>query len=202
MGCSTSIPQTVWWEQEVNSIYGAWCMFINDTHTLAGIHTPRRNHQVRICGFGGKAEANESWWATAFRETIEEFFHVTTIPNNLFHALKRIHPVQILQQEDPRYITLVYTFTQLKQFLKICSKYITSPLYQRMPETVEQLIFRRNVGNLEGVEIMDIIAWPLKNPHRRFRITREFIGDMRRLMRTVQQPGLGCEAAQPPFLRV
>jgi hypothetical protein len=172
-------------------------MFINDTHTLAGIHTPRRNHQVRVCGFGGKTEGEESWWQTAFRETIEEFFHVTTIPYNLYHALKTIEPVRILCAED--YITLVYTFHQLKTFLKMCASHIkTTPLYARMPRTVEELVFGRNVGNMEGVEIMDIVYWPLKNPYRRFRITREFIGDLRAVQQQPQPPVQAYAASQRP----
>lgn len=184
MGCSTSIPQSqpqAWWEQPITSthVYGAGCMFINDTHTLAGIHTPRRNHQVRVCGFGGKTEGEEPWWQTAFRETVEEFFQPTTIPYNLYHALKILEPIRILKTED--YLTLVYTFKQLRTFLKICKRHITSPLYPLMPASAEELIFKRSVGSMEGVEIMDIVLWPLKNPHRRFRISKEFMGDMRTL---------------------
>jgi hypothetical protein len=198
MGCSTSKSASRWWQQQPqHRIYGAGCMFINDTHTLAGIHTPRRNHQVRVCGFGGKTEGEESWWQTAFRETIEEFFHVTTIPNKLYKALKSIEPVRILYAED--YNTLVYTFRQLKTFLKMCASHIpTSPLYAQMPRSVEELVFGRNVGNMEGVEIMDIVFWPLKNPHRRFRITREFIGDLK----AVQPPGQAYAVAQSPSPRV
>ncbi len=161
-------------------------MFINDTHTLAGIHTPRRNHEVRICGFGGKAEGEEPWWQTAFRETVEEFYQPASIPYNLYHALKRLTPLRILQQEEPRYITVVYTFQQLHAFLKICAGHITSPLYEQMPQTVEDLVFRRRyVGN---AEIMNIVYWPLQNPYRRFRITKDFLSDMRQIC-AVRQTG-------------
>ena len=233
MGCSAS-KQTEWIQQipPETPIYGAGCMFINDTHTLAGIHTPRRNHEVRICGFGGKAEGQEPWWQTAFRETIEEFFHVTSIPNTLLHALQSLQPIRILRAENPSYITLVYSFKQLSTFLKICASHITSPLYAKMPKTVEDLVFRRRyVGNagtrvengdksrrfqslaaqpdlkydtnhgsptakavgyshnlssfssLAGTppEIMQIVFWPLQNPYRRFRITKDFLSDMHAL---------------------
>jgi hypothetical protein len=92
----------------------------------------------------------------------------------------------------------VYTFRQLRTFLRICASHITtSPLYERMPRTVEELVFLRNVGNMEGVEIRDIVYWPLKNPYRRFRITREFIGDLR----AVQPPEQAYAVAQPPSPR-
>lgn len=182
MGCSAS-KQIEWTRQANSPIYGAGCMFINDTHTLAGIHTPRRNHEVRICGFGGKAEGEEPWWQTAFRETIEEFFHVTSIPNTLFRALQSLQPIRILRAEDPVYITLVYSFAQLKTFLKLCANHITSPLYTNMPKTVEDLVFRRQfVGNAGAPpEIMHIVFWPLQNPYRRFRITKDFLSDMHAL---------------------
>lgn len=189
MGCSTSKPaskqelQEPQWFQQIppsTSIYGAGCMFINDTHTLAGIHTPHRNHQIRICGFGGKAEGEEPWWQTAFRETVEEFFHVTSIPCNLYHALKSLQPNHILHSKDPNYITLVYTFTQLIAFLKICASHITSSLYAQMPRTVEDLILMRFVGNAETPpEIMNIVYWSLLNTYKRFRITNDFMSDMK-----------------------
>lgn len=155
-------------------------MFVNDTHTLAGIHTPRRNHQVRLCGFGGKTIPEELWWQTAFRETVEELFHQYVIPYNLYHALKWIKPCKILEDRDTQYITVVYTFEQLAAFLAICQKYLVeTAVYTVFPRTAEDLVFKRQT--LDSVEIMDIVFWPLHNPHRRFRISKDFAADIRRI---------------------
>ena len=183
MGCTTSIPLSSTWADAPHFVIGAGCMFLNETHTLAGIHAPRRNHEVRICGFGGKKKGDEPWWQTAFRETIEELFHPTTIPtipNTLYDALKSLEPSRILTNDDPAYITLVYSFVQLKKFLAICASHIpASPLYTRMPLSAEEVVFRRRVGSLEGVGITDVVFWPLGNSQRRFRVSKDFMTDMR-----------------------
>lgn len=191
MGCIHSVsslptsPTPTAWLQSVSlktPVSGAGCMFVNDTHThtLLGIHSPRsKNTNIRMCGFGGKAEGDEPWWQTAFRETIEELFHPPRISFNIYHALTYIEPVKILQQETSNYITLVYTFDQLRQFLTICNQYgLEITTYSQFPTCANDLVMKRN-SIPEGAEIMHILYWPLKNRFKRFRITSDFAEDMR-----------------------
>lgn len=189
MGCgaSSQSPSFPHWTDTQYTVLGAGCMFVNDTHTLAGIHTPRRNREVRLCGFGGKTLPQEPWWQTAFRETVEELFHRYVIPYNLYHALKQITPYKILEDKETPYITLVYTFDQLNVFLAICQKHLLeTAVYTVFPRSAEDLVFKRHTLNHvpaepNGVEIMDIVFWPIHNAHRRFRVSKDFAADMRRL---------------------
>lgn len=183
MGCVSSTANTssipfphFHWTDAPHPVRGAGCMFVNETHAIAGIHMHRRNHEVRVCGFGGKAVDNEPWWQTAFRETVQKLFDVHTIPYNLYHALKQLAPNRILEDKETRYIRLVYTFAQLKVFLAICQKHLVkTPLYAAFPRTAEDLVFKRKV---DSIEIM-LVFWPLHNPYRRFRVAKDFAANMK-----------------------
>lgn len=156
-------------------------MFVNKTHILAGLHTARRQYQVRVCGFGGKANPGEKWYETAFRETIEELFHVSRIPSALFNDLLHICPQTVIYYEDDfPYATIVYSFEQLPVFMKVCRKHLhQSPLYPIFPTTLQTLLETRLPAR--DTEIMQCILWPRSVRNRHFRISKEFMTDIRRL---------------------
>ncbi len=135
-------------------------MFVGDRTFLAGMQ--RKQGQLTISGFGGRSLLNEHWRATAFRETVEEIFHITDVPSQLLKALESVMPQQILLQNTPvKYITLVYTYDQLRQFLHICKKYLrASPHFTRFPQSAEDLVHNRLCVEHKGAEVSNIVYWP------------------------------------------
>jgi hypothetical protein len=122
-----------------NEFIGAGCLFTNHKHVLAGYH--HRKTIPFIGGFGGKKEKNEVYEETAIREMVEELFNVTIVNFTLIINIKKIIPLKTLHHNN--YYILVYTFDDLLTILAECNKFIKSDLYEKMPDTVEKLIFDR-----------------------------------------------------------
>jgi hypothetical protein len=188
MGCSQSsvLPPPTWEQYEslyptTKEYYGAGCMWVSQTHILAGIHSYQsRSHKPKkISGFGGKANKGECWWQTAFRETIEEFFDVKKIPEALLLKLRsKLVPRTVLEQITPSYLTLVYTWNDLRVFLKICQSYLKqSTLYAQFPRTPEDLVFGRCFATQKS-EISHIVFWPLHFTGSHFRFSSDLLDDL------------------------
>jgi hypothetical protein len=182
MGCTAStsnIPNTSpsWTSSFQRPFRGAGCLFHNETHALIGIHSRHQKHgHVRMCGFGVKREADEPWWQTAFRETVEELLEPERISFNLYHALaSNMSPQRIIYDEETEYVALVFSLADVGTFLRICASYISSPLYRTFPRSLEDLMFGRLV--LEDAEIADVVLWPMRERHRLFRVTRDILKD-------------------------
>jgi hypothetical protein len=173
MGCTTSVPWRSSFPTWNHSSAG--CMFVGPRHVLLGLHTTRKS-EVRMSGLGGKKEAGESWYATAIRETVEELFHVSVIPTPLFAALEQIRPLRVFFEQESRYVCIVYVLQDLPRFLKICRRFLQSPLYSSFPRSVEELVYGRAM-NAEA-EIMQLVVWPHCVPNRRFRITKDLMEDL------------------------
>ena len=122
-----------------NGFIGAGCLFTNHAHVLAGFH--HRKSIPFIGGFGGKKEKNEVYEETAIREMVEELFNVTNVSFTLIINIKKIIPLKTLHHNN--YYILVYTFDDLLTILAECNKFVKSDLYEKMPTTVESLIFNR-----------------------------------------------------------
>jgi hypothetical protein len=195
MGCTSSrlsinvsdcsVPS--WYIEQPGPVRGAGCLFLTDSHALAGFHATRRpTSTVRVSGLGGKTMSlsvgEEPWWQTAFRETVEELFAPQgAISFSLYHALVRIMPTPHVRYDiDSAYVVLVFRLEDLNNFIKTCSSYIISPLYQSFPSTWQELILQRvgHVENIDNLEVTDLVLWPRKNIHREFRVTRDFLRDL------------------------
>lgn len=162
-----------------NEYYGAGCMWISDTHVLAGIHTRQsRSHKPnKISGLGGKTLPGEVWWQTAFRETVEDMFGVETVPTELLNLLRsRLAPLTVVHQSTPSYITLVFSFADLKQFLKLSRRFIQSPLYSPFPKTVDELVFNRRSSDKSDVS--HIVYWPRIFQGSRFRFSSDLLHNL------------------------
>lgn len=155
--------------------HGAGCMFVNYSHVLAGITKQWADSSV-LDGFGGKRIGKESWKQCALRETVEEFFGVERIPQKLLKVLEeKMIPQKVLCKDN--YLTLVYNFDQLVQFLCLCAKYIRKvPLYHKVPRCVEELIMGRKLS--DGSEISHIILWPLYYKNTTYTIAPHFHNDI------------------------
>ena len=182
MGCSSSKNQSWISMYPAWSVKGAGCMFVNSTHVLAGLHTPRKRSEIRVCGMCGKTESGETWYTTAIRETIEELFHVHVIPTSLYSALLCIEPSQVIYHEEDSYVCIVYGIEDLPRFLKICRHFLHSPLYSSFPRSVDELLTGR--VSIVDAEIMQFILWPRSISHRRFRITKDLMSDIQRISAT------------------
>jgi hypothetical protein len=180
MGCASSqswIADYPEWD-----IRSAGCMFVNSKQVLVGLHTPRKRSEIRVCGLGGKKELGETWYTTAIRETIEELFHVPIVPTSLYDALLCIRPTQVIYQNKEHYVCIVYKLEDLPRFLRICRRFLHSPIYPSFPTSVSQLLNSR-VNVLEA-EIMQLVLWPRSISYRRFRISKDIMNDLRRISET------------------
>lgn len=122
---------------------GAGCVFTDGKHILCGYQPHKK--RPGITGIGGHKEGEETYLQTAYRETLEELFHVTntTIPVDLIDKLIRsLRPKKIKMKKG--YVLVTFDFTDLQQLLKICKKGgLRSPLYPRMPKTLLETIQMR-----------------------------------------------------------
>ena len=130
-----------------------------------------------LSGFGGRKEAIDGdWLDTAWREVVEELFHVTSVSPALLLALRRSIPLPI----PPRitytsgYVILHLGFSELETAMTLCRKHgVQSELYKTMPISVKDLILLR--CSLNAAEIGPLALLP--STHRTV-IADEFLGDL------------------------
>ncbi len=163
--------------------HGSGCMFVNYSHVLAGISKQWAADMSVLDGFGGKRIGKESWKQCAFRETVEEFFGVECVPKTLLKALEEMMiPQKVLCKDN--YLTLVYDFDQLVQFLRLCAKHLRKvPLYHKVPRCIEELIMGRKLS--DGSEISHIVLWPLYYKHTTYEIASHFHSDIQKINHNV-----------------
>lgn len=124
---------------------GAGCEFTDGNHILAG-YQPHKDRPC-ISGIGGHAEKEETYLQVAYRETIEEIFHVSTIPVGLIdNLIRKMAPRSIRIKKG--YVILRFTFEDLEKMLKLCRQAnLQSPLYKKLPrnlmEVIQQRIFHK-----------------------------------------------------------
>jgi hypothetical protein len=148
---------------------GAGCLFTNHNHVLAGYH--HRKSIPFIGGFGGKKEKNEVYEESAIREMVEELFNVTNVSFTLIINIKKIIPLKTLHHNN--YYILVYTFDDLLTILTECKKFVKSDLYEKMPDTVETLIFDRLYNEKSEISTLCLL------PKSKFlKIEKDFILDI------------------------
>ena len=157
---------------------GAGCVFTDGKHVLAG-YQPHKRFPC-ITGIGGHREKGETYYQTAFRETVEEIFHVSTLPSQLVSTLIRKMPPR-KEENNKNYIILHYNFDDFKKFLFICKKSgLLSPVYKKLPQTLTQSIRNRIVD--ENAEISHLCLLPVvKDFSGRQFIHPAFIQDMKEM---------------------
>lgn len=158
-------------------------MFVNTHHVLAAVQNRRQSSKAVLSGFGGKRQdATESWKRTAVRETIEELFDVGTFlcldTHILPRFLRRCTPTSVIFSEAHKYLTLIYSFHDLEYLLRLCRKYVKSPLYpQGMPRTVWDLLVKRGLPS-KTTEIAHILLWSRYGEADVYEVADEFMYDL------------------------
>lgn len=158
------------------SFMGAGCVFTDGKHVLAGYQPNKRN--PCITGIGGHKEKDETYYQTAFRETVEELFHLQKLPPQLLPTL--LSELRSRKEQNHKnYIILHYDFEDLKKFLQICKKCgIESPLYKKTPKTLLQLLQERSI--VTTAEITHLCLLPVvKDFQGKQLVHPSFIQDMR-----------------------
>jgi hypothetical protein len=127
-------------EESHRTYMGAGTIFTNGDIILCGYEPNKKT--PAIYGIGGKKEKSDAtFYHTAFRETFEELFGVGPTIGMIELIVSLNPPKKILKRED--YIMIQYDFEDLTNILKIAND-IKSPLYKKMPKTIEELLLKRN----------------------------------------------------------
>lgn len=164
---------------EILIFQGAGCAFTDGRHILAGYQPQKKT--PGISGFGGHREGEESYLETAYRETVEEMFHVsgTQIPATLLPTLRtRMVPQEVKVLNG--YILVVFSLQDLHTFLKICKRSgLRSPLYSRMPTTLLDVIQSR--GGSVSAELSSLCLLPVVHHEGKASsfVKPEFVKDLR-----------------------
>lgn len=129
------------------SYTAAGVVFFDSQHVLAAV----QNNMKPPClsGLGGRREATDlDWFDTAWREVIEELFHVRNVPRRLLTRLRSSLPSEARATEAGGYVLLSCSFTDLLAVLRLCkSEGLVSPLYTRIPSSLVELIMNRTVAD-------------------------------------------------------
>lgn len=164
---------------EILIFRGAGCAFTDGRHILAGYQPQKKT--PGISGFGGHREGEESYLETAYRETVEEMFHVSgaQLPDSLVPTLlSRMAPQEVKVLNG--YILVVFSFRDLQTFLKICKRSgLRSPLYSPMPTTLLDVIQKRSVclsAELSSLCLLPVVHHEGKSSSF---VKPEFVKDLR-----------------------
>jgi hypothetical protein len=142
---------------------GAGCVFTDGKHILGGYQP----HKAKPCisGIGGHAEGGESYLQTAYRETIEEIFHVSTVPKALVDTLIRTMTPRNIRMKKG-YVLVQFTFTDFEIFLRLCKQAkLQSPLYTKLPKNLLDTIQMRKTN--KEAEISALCLLPIVNHNSR-----------------------------------
>ena len=124
---------------------GAGCVFTDGKHILAGYQPHKK--RPGITGIGGHKEGEETYLETAYRETLEELFHIEQkqIPVGLIPTLiQTLKPTKIQMKKG--YVLVFLTFHDLEAMLKLAKKKgLRSPLYMKLPTTLIETIQMRSI---------------------------------------------------------
>jgi hypothetical protein len=141
----------------------AGCTFTDGNLILAG-YQPKKKKPC-INGIGGRKQKGETIHQTAFRETIEELFEFPLFPLELLRELDTISPSAEIVSDT--YVELVFSFQDLEAMLQIIKGFqIQSPLYDKHPLTVSDLVFKRKV--CAHAEISHLVLLPLVQHQKQY----------------------------------
>jgi hypothetical protein len=159
--------------------YAAGCAFCDEKHILGGLQ-PHKKRKPGISGIGGmKAQGDASYLDTAFRETLEEIYHVNSIPLSLLHTLKReMKPKNVVNSHG--YVTLTFSFEDLEKFLKLAKKGgIRTTVYPKPPTTLTDLLRDRKLNTGAEIEILCLLPNLYGQRCKGSLFRKEFIYDMK-----------------------
>ena len=148
MGTCSSQPEThIIYPPTQTPYKGAGILFLDGPLALAGVQKHRLviegSLDARLSGFGGRKEDTDiDWVHTAFREVIEELFDVSNVSVALINQLRVAIPYREFD-EAGTYINMRCSFADLHTILTIASKHIQSPLYKKMPQSLDELLLSR-----------------------------------------------------------
>lgn len=169
---------------------GAGILFVGGPVALAGVQkywrVSKQGSQGILSGFGGSREAGDTdWLHTAWREVVEELFHVKNVPAPLLQLLRSRIPLPIppLITCTSGYILLHLGFAELEVALTLCRKHgIQSELYKTMPTTVSDLVMKRSPST--QAELGPLALLPISH---RVVISEQFTGDLAYYRQQAQQ---------------
>jgi hypothetical protein len=158
---------------------GAGCVFTDGKHILCGYQPHKK--KPGITGIGGHKEGDETYLQTAYRETIEELFHVTntTIPVGLLDTLIRtMRPKKIKMKKG--YVLVTFDFTDLQQLLKVCKKAgLRSPLYKKIPKNLMEAIQLREIDLKAEISCLCLLPVVFHDGKAKDFVNPYFIQDLR-----------------------
>jgi len=129
----------------------AGCLFHDETSFLAGF----QRKQQRWTSFGGKKYHHEKAFETAMRETIEELFEIQITQKTLANLICTI-PLSIPTQ-DGSYVYYKYPYDVIFEIINVLEQDgYTSPLYQRWPRTLFELVQKRAFCNVCEIQKINI----------------------------------------------
>jgi hypothetical protein len=128
------------------------CLFAEGSVVLAGVQkqflVANNQRKPVLSGLGGRREDGDvDWIHTAFRETVEELFHLKDVSVALINRLRIALPLRH-SVENNGYVLLQYSFDDLTVLLTLC-KSLSSPLYAVQPRTVQDLLVKRRIMSCE-----------------------------------------------------
>ena len=155
-------------------------LFCNSQFCLGG-YQPRKQKPM-ISGLGGKREGEEEILTTAFRETLEELFELSTVPLEWIESLQKevSWKTKIMNGE---YVSFVYSFEDLQCILNFLEKQgVQSPLYEEFPTNLVSLLFNRNLKTpppeISHLVLLPLVSHPKDNPF----VSPYFLKDLRLLL--------------------
>lgn len=158
---------------------GAGCVFTDGKHIVAGYQPEKK--KPGITGIGGHREGEETYLETAYRETIEEIFHVTkeAIPVSLLPSLlQNLHPRMVKMKKG--YVLVVFSFEDLAVFLKLCqTSGLRSPLYTKMPKTLIEMIQSRQIDLKAEISILCLLPVVKHEGRMKHFVNPAFVDDLR-----------------------
>ena len=161
--CSSkpSIQAYVIYPPQVIDYKNAGLLFIEGPLALAGVQKHRKVIEgaidARLSGFGGRKEDGDlDWVHTAIRETVEELFDVEHVSVTLIQQIRSAIPYREPIQEG-NYVMMCCNFTDLNNILGIASKHIQSPLYRIMPQTLHDLLIKRDPRSTSEIGALALI---------------------------------------------
>jgi hypothetical protein len=157
----------------------AGIVFTDGRHILGGYQPKKRT--PFISGIGGMKEPGETYMITAIRETLEELFDLDKIPEVLLDNLsQKLKDKKIIQNNT--YISILCTFEDLNIIFDSLKEHnIVSRLYDEIPNTLHDLIFKRKIN--KDSEISELSILPLVNHDKRNPfIDSYFLSDFNQLL--------------------
>jgi hypothetical protein len=133
---------------------GAGILFTDEKHVLAGY-----SFKKQITGFGGHCIGRETPAQTAFREVVEELFEVEVDEELVDKLISEFRLKEFYLNDN--YWVAKCSFEELERLLIIVKQFgVISPLYDEMPVTIQEVIFRRKIVNSCSTEHSHIILLP------------------------------------------